>query len=133
MEQNEAIIEQIKLIIQQSCGIDPAIMHANSTIFDELSIDSIDMVDILFQLERHYDIELKISEIEQQSKLEMGDEPFEIDQVITPKGLEVLRRRMPEIDPAKLTEGLTMFEVIKLINIQSMANMVAHQLAKKNS
>jgi hypothetical protein len=51
--------------------------------------------------------------------------------VITAKGLEVLRRRMPEIDPDKLTEGLTMFEVIKLINIQSLANMVAHQLAKK--
>jgi acyl carrier protein len=131
MTQNEEIIEQIKRIIQQSCGIDPKVMHAKSTIFDELSIDSIDMVDILFQLERHYDIELKISEIEQQSKLEMGDEPFEVNQVITAKGLEVLRRRMPEIDPDKLTEGLTMFEVIKLINIQSLANMVAHQLAKK--
>ena len=131
MTQNEEIIEQIKRIIQQSCGIDPKVMHAKSTIFDELSIDSIDMVDILFQLERHYDIELKISEIEQQSKLEMGDEPFEVNQVITSKGLEVLRRRMPEIDLDKLTEGLTMFEVIKLINIQSLANMVAHQLAKK--
>ncbi|MEN9993381.1 MAG: hypothetical protein RL762_38 [Bacteroidota bacterium] len=131
MTQNEEIIEQIKRIIQQSCGIDPKVMHAKSTIFDELSIDSIDMVDILFQLERHYDIELKISEIEQQSKLEMGDEPFEVNQVITSKGLEVLRRRMPEIDPDKLTEGLTMFEVIKLINIQSLANMVTHQLAKK--
>lgn len=131
MTQNEEIIEQIKRIIQQSCGIDPEVMQASSTIFDELSIDSIDMVDILFQLERHYDIELKISEIEQQSKLEMGDEPFEVNQVITSKGLEVLRRRMPEIDPDKLTEGLTMFEVIKLINIQSLANMVAHQLAKK--
>jgi acyl carrier protein len=131
MTQNEEIIEQIKRIIQQSCGIDPEVMHAHSTIFDELSIDSIDMVDILFQLERHYDIELKISEIEQQSKVEMGDEPFEINQVITAKGLEVLRRRMPEIDPNALTEGLTMFEVIKLINIQSLANMVLHQLAKK--
>lgn len=131
MTQNEEIIEQIKRIIQQSCGIDPKVMHAKSTIFDELSIDSIDMVDILFQLERHYDIELKISEIEQQSKLEMGDEPFEVNQVITSKGLEVLRRRMPEIDLDKLTEGLTMFEVIKLINIQSLANMVTHQLAKK--
>jgi acyl carrier protein len=131
MTQNEEIIEQIKRIIQQSCGIDPEVMQAHSTIFDELSIDSIDMVDILFQLERHYDIELKISEIEQQSKLEMGDEPFEVNQVITAKGLEVLRRRMPEIDTEKLTEGLTMFEVIKLINIQSLANMVAHQLAKK--
>lgn len=131
MTQNEEIIEQIKRIIQQSCGIDPAVMHAHSTIFDELSIDSIDMVDILFQLERHYEIELKISEIEQQSKLEMGEEPFEVNQVITAKGLEVLRRHMPEIDADKLTEGLTMFEVIKLINIQSLANMVAHQLAKK--
>ena len=42
------------------------------TLFDKLEIDSIDLVDILFELETLYDIELKISDIELKAKEELG-------------------------------------------------------------
>jgi acyl carrier protein len=127
------ILTTVQEVINQSSGLPLSEIHPNSTLFDELAIDSIDMVDILFNLERKYDIELKISEIEQYSKEELGDEPFEIDQVITEKGLEVLRKRMPEIASDKLTPGITIHDIIRLITVQSLANMVAVQLKKKNN
>lgn len=129
----EEIIEKIRQVIHESCGISIDEIKSDSTLFDELNIDSIDMVDILFNLERAYDIELKISEIERYSKQEMGDEPFEIDHIITPKGLEVLKRRLPEIDHSKLVEGITIHDIVKLINVTSLANMVLTQIERKNS
>jgi len=129
---DKEILKTVQEVINQSSGLALSEIHPNSTLFDELAIDSIDMVDILFNLERKYDIELKISEIEQYSKEELGDEPFEIDQVITERGLEVLRKRMPEIASDKLTTGITIHDIIRLITVQSLANMVAVQLAKKN-
>ena len=132
MTDNE-ILKTVQEVINQSSGLPLSEIHPNSTLFDELAIDSIDMVDILFNLERKYDIELKISEIEQYSKAELGDEPFEIDQIITERGLEVLRKRMPEIASEKLTTGITIHDIIRLITVQSLANMVAVQLEKKNN
>lgn len=129
----EEIIEKIRQVIHESCGISIDEIKPDSTLFNELNIDSIDMVDILFNLERAYDIELKISEIERYSKQEMGDEPFEIDHIITPKGLEVLKRRLPEIDHSKLVEGITIHDIVKLINVTSLANMVFTQIERKNS
>lgn len=126
------IIASVQEIIHQSSGVALAHIQPNATLFDELAIDSIDMVDILFNLERKYGIELKISEIEQFSKAELGDEPFEVDQVITEKGLEVLRKRMPEIDPSKLVHGITIHDIIRLITVESLANMVIVQIDKKN-
>lgn len=126
------IIASVQEIIHQSSGVALADIQPNATLFDELAIDSIDMVDILFNLERKYGIELKISEIEQFSKAELGDEPFEVDQVITEKGLEVLRRRMPEIDPNKLVHGITIHDIIRLITVESLANMVIVQIEKKS-
>jgi|APGre2960657468_1045069.scaffolds.fasta_scaffold195096_1 acyl carrier protein len=128
---------QILLVVQEvihlSSGVPMDRIAPESTLFDDLAIDSIDMVDILFNLERKYGIELKIGEIEQYSKAEMGNEPFEIDQVITEKGLEVLRRIIPEIDATKLVHGITIHDIIRLITVRSLAMMVAVQIDKKNS
>ncbi|MEN9400890.1 MAG: hypothetical protein RL632_1993 [Bacteroidota bacterium] len=128
---NADILQKVQQIIHQSCGIELADIHPNATLFDELSIDSIDMVDILFNLEREYEIELKISEIERYSRDEMGDEPFEIDHVITPKGLEVLKKRLPEIDHSKLVTGIGIHDIVRLITVQSLTNMVQTQIEKK--
>jgi hypothetical protein len=91
------------------------------------------MVDILFNLERKYGIELKISEIEQFSKAELGDEPFEIDQIITEKGLEVLKRNLPDLNATKLVHGITINDIIRLITVKTLAHLVQVQIDKKQS
>lgn len=127
------VLETVKLVIHQSSGVALETIHAESTLFHELNIDSIDMVDILFNLERKYNIELKISEIENYAKQELGDEPFEIDNVITSRGLQILKEQMPELDQGRLEEGITIHDIIKLITVQSLTNLVVRQIVKKNS
>lgn len=85
LDNHPQILSVVQEVIHQSSGVSLDRITPESTLFDDLAIDSIDMVDILFNLERKYAIELKIGEIEQYSKAEMGNEPFEIDQVITEK------------------------------------------------
>jgi acyl carrier protein len=122
--------EFIKKTISTSSGIAEDKIMLSSTLFDELGIDSIDMVDILYMLENEYNISLKISDVERESRAEMGDEPFEIDGVITERGLSILKKRMPEIDPARLTSGINIYDIAKLISVHSLVNMVLHQLEK---
>ena len=98
------------------------------TLFDKLEIDSIDLVDILFELETLYDIELKISDIELKAKKELGDVQYEIDGVITAEGIESLKQHMSEINPDKLTEGLTINELIQLFSINSLCKLVLLKL-----
>jgi acyl carrier protein len=133
LDNHPQILSVVQEVIHLSSGVNLDRVTPESTLFDDLAIDSIDMVDILFNLERKYGIELKIGEIEQYSKAEMGNEPFEVDQVITEKGLEVLRRIIPEIDATKLVHGITIHDIIRLITVRSLAMMVAVQIDKKNS
>jgi acyl carrier protein len=133
LDNQPQILSVVQEVIHLSSGVNLDRVTPESTLFDDLAIDSIDMVDILFNLERKYGIELKIGEIEQYSKAEMGNEPFEVDQVITEKGLEVLRRIIPEIDATKLVHGITIHDIIRLITVRSLAMMVAVQIDKKNS
>lgn len=127
MEINE-ILPKVKEIINESTGIEESEIELNKTLFDDLQIDSIDMVDILFELETEYDIELKMSDLEKRTKEELNGEPYEVNSKITAKGIEALKIHMTEVDQDKLVEGLTIHELVKLFTIHSLCKLVQHQL-----
>jgi acyl carrier protein len=123
MERPE-IIEHIRQTIADSCGIDEAEIEPSATLFNDLGITSIDLVDILFGLESIFGVELKVSDIEARSRSELGGIPFEVNGVITREGLEVLRRSLPQLPPEKLVPGLTMYDITNLITVDILCTMV---------
>ena len=117
MEKKE-ILEKVIEVIADSTGIEKEEILPGSTLFTELGINSIDMLDVLFSLEMEYDISLNVSDIEQESRGEMGGVAFEVENIITKEGLEVLKRRMPEIPPDKFVDGMTINNIISLITVE---------------
>ncbi len=127
------IFEKVKEVIEESCGIDADSIQLDDTLFDDLGIDSIDMVDILFELESEYDIELKISDLEKRSEEELEGQPYEIDGVLTKEGLESLKRNMTEVDENLFVEGLTVHQLMKLFTVHSLCKLVIFQIDKKEA
>ena len=128
VKSTDEIFEDVKEIIENSVGIPQNEIKLDSTLFDELEVDSIDLVDILFELETLYDIELKISDLESKAREELDDAPYEIDGVITPEGLTALKKHMTEVDHDKLIEGITVHQVVKLFTVESLCKLVQHRL-----
>ena len=124
----EAIFKNICLIIEMSVGIDKDTIKLEDTLFDGLGIDSIDFVDILYELENYYDVELKVSDIEAKIKFELGDVPYEVDGLLTKEGLEAILLYMPEIDAENVKEGLSVYNLVKLFSVHSLCNMVVYRL-----
>lgn len=127
MEINE-ILKKLRVIINESTGINESEIELNKTLSNDLHIDSIDMVDILFELETEYDIELKMSDIEKRTKEELGGEPYEENSMITAKGIEALKKHLPEVDQDQLVEGLTIHELVKLLTVHSLCKLIQYQL-----
>ena len=94
MKELDEIFSVVAETIENSIGTPKEEIGLKQTIFDELAIDSIDMVDILFELESHYGIELKVSDIESRVREELGDTPYEVEGIITTEGLVMLRKHM---------------------------------------
>jgi acyl carrier protein len=127
------IFETVKKSIGDSCGIEEEKIKLESTLFDDLGIDSIDMVDILYAIETTYDITLKASDFDKDARAELQGEPYEIDGVITEAGLQALRRRLPEIDQSRLKPGITMHEIIKLITVHSLCKAILQKLEMRSA
>lgn len=133
MESIDSIFKVVAEVIENSIGTPKEEIRLDQTLFDELAVDSIDLVDILFELETHYGIELKVSDIEAKAREELGDVPYEVDGIITEEGLEMLRRHMTEIDPENIKEGLTVHGLVRLFSVHSLCKIIQYRLETSGS
>lgn len=124
----DKILESVKNVIHESTGIEPSEIELDKTLFDDLAIDSIDMVDILYELENEYDIKLELSELEKRSKSQLEGRPYEVNSVITEEGIQALKEHLPEVDQSKLVAGITIHELIKVFTVHSLCKLVQHQI-----
>src|SRR3989338_1507144 len=99
---NKIIFEKVKQALVSTCRIAPEDITPDKTLIDDLNIDSIDLIDLLYTLEKEFEINIKFSEFENFSQDEMSGKQFSINNVVTEEGLEALRKAMPEISSEKI-------------------------------
>ena len=128
--QTNDVFSTVQASIADSCGIEKDTIKPESTLFDELAINSIDLIDVFYNLEMEYDISLAISDIENESRDELNGRPFEIDQVITDDALEILKRKMPEIPVEKFKSGLTVTDLINLFTVESLCKLILSKIGR---
>ena len=122
------IFENVCVVIENSIGRPKESIKMEDTLFEELGVDSIDLVDILYELETLYDVELKVSDIEQRIREELGNVPYEVDGIITNEGLVAIRKHMTEVDPESIKEGLTVHRLIQLFSVHSLCKIVQYRI-----
>ena len=128
----EDVFEQVKDCLVDSCGIDRQEIELDKTLMDELGIDSIDLIDLVYTLEKHYTISIEIGEFAKTVAKELGDVPFEKDNVITDGGLELLKEWIGESQHKNIQKGLTVQQIPFLFTVRSICILVLKKLADKN-
>lgn len=130
MNKNE-IAEKVKNAIESSCGVDASEIQANKSLIDDLNIDSIDLIDLLYTLEKEFNVSIKISEFQSFAESELGDKTFAVNNIVTADGIAALKKIMPEVPPEKIVDGLSVFKIPYLFTVQSLCNIVEKKLGEK--
>jgi len=128
----EDVFEKVKDCLVDSCGIDSHEIELDKTLMDDLGIDSIDLIDLVYTLEKQYGISIEIGEFAKMAAKELGDVPFEQDNVITDGGLELLKEWIGESQHKNIQKGLTVQQIPFLFTVQSICILVLKKLADKN-
>ena len=109
-------------------GLDEATPDA--TLMDELGAESIDLLDILFRIERSTGIKIQAADLGEHIQGGIPDEEFGDEQgIVTSRGLEQLKTVMPQIDPDELAGKLRAEQVIGLFTVQNLTDLVAQRAA----
>lgn len=119
-------LEAVRAAVAEAVGIDETEAEPNATVLGDLGAESIDLLDILFRIERKVGVKISANEIAELLQGELSDEEWEgADGVITEKGLVQLESVLPQIDRAALAGKLTADDVMTLFTVQNLADMAA--------
>jgi acyl carrier protein len=131
MHHFDDVYEKVKASLIESCGLSEKMIEPDKSLMDDLGIDSIDLIDLLYSLEKKYSISIEVNELPKLAVQELGDVPFEKDNIITDEGLGILQEFVGESQRQKLRKGLTVQEIPSLFTVRSLCNLVIKRLAAK--
>jgi len=84
----------------------------------DLGAESLDFLDIVFKLERAFDIQITRGEMERAARGDMSEDEFAPRGVLSPAGLERLRTLMPEARE-RIQPGLRPVQILSLFSVQT--------------
>lgn len=126
MPSNEEIFEQIKEALVDALGVDEDEVKPEATLTGDLGAESIDFLDIVFRLEKAFDIKIPRGELFPESLL--TDPQFVAEGKFTPAGLDELRKRMPFADIEKFAENPVAQEFGNLFTVDMITKYVASKV-----
>ena len=124
----EKVDEKVREIVAESLCLDLDQVQLQSNLMRDLSAESIDFLDIVFRLEKEFNIRIPQREIERMARGGLTPEEFEVDGVVQAKGIARLRELLPEIEPAAFKEGMAMRELPALFTVAVFSGIVKRKL-----
>jgi acyl carrier protein len=102
----------------------------DATLTDELGAESIDLLDVLFRIERGTGVKVHAADLAEHIQGGLSDDEFSDDEeTISEAGLTHLVSIMPQIEVAELRGTLKAERVIDLFTVQNLADLVAQRAA----
>lgn len=114
-------------------GINKNDVSMDKRLLEDFGADSLDLLDLIYQLERAFNIEISRGEIEQRSRARLNSKEFEVDGIITKEGIKSLALEFPEVDFSVYEKrGLTVKDIPQFFTVRTFYNIVQYQLQREN-
>jgi acyl carrier protein len=130
----EEIHTAVQEAVVDALGVSEDEVTPDATLLGDLGAESIDLLDILFRLERKVGVKIQAADLGAHVQGGISDEEFGDEQgKITPKGMAQLKKVMPQIDADELAGKLEAEKVMSLFTVQNLEEMVAQRAASSGS
>jgi len=115
----------VKEAVVEALALDDDEVTPESTLMDDLGAESIDLLDILFRIEKSTGVKIEASDLGDYIQGGIPDDEFsDENEVITAKGAEHLSKVMPQTNASDLEGTLKAEEVMSLFTVQNLGEMV---------
>lgn len=130
MDRNE-IIAGVRECLLECIRADESEIKLDSRIIDDLGADSLDLLDIVFTLEKRFKIKIKQGEILKMAQEGMAPEEFAQNDRLMEKGAERLRQILSEVPAGEIKAGLSLSKIPYLFTVETFVKIVERNLEKK--
>jgi acyl carrier protein len=123
----------VQQAVVEALGVGEDEVTPDATLMDELGAESIDLLDILFRIERSTGVKIQAADLGEHIQGGIPDDEFgDENGIITDKGFEQLKNVMPQISD-DLKGTLEAEAVISHFTVQNLSDMVAQRAGTATS
>ncbi len=123
MPTKDEVFEKVREALVDALGVDDDEVTPQATMVGDLGAESIDFLDIVFKLEKGFDIQIPRDELFPDDILTNAE--FVHDGKVTPDGLVKLKDRMPFADLSKFEQNPLVQDFGNLLTVQDLCNYVS--------
>lgn len=122
------LLEKVRECLSGALGIEPEEVKPESSLVRDLGAESIDFIDILFRLEKTFDIKIPSGELFPANLL--NEEGMVENGCLTPRGLSVLRERMPYLGLEEFEKDPQLSRLSEQFKVQMILNYLRERVVK---
>jgi acyl carrier protein len=126
MPTHEEVYEKVRTTLVDALGVDEDDVTPEATLRNDLGAESIDLLDIVFRLERNFGIKIPRGELFPEN---VSDPDLAENGRLTDKGLSELKAKMPYADLSKFEADPDVEKILDLYTVDTLVKYVETKLA----
>lgn len=124
--EHEEIVSGVRSVLADRLALTEDSITIESSLIDDLGADSLDFLDLIFSLERKFNITLRDVELNSFLKADFNPETLTEEGYIKPENLGRLREFIPALQNAG--EQIKPGRIFRLITVESMVLLVERRI-----
>ena len=118
----DEVFKKVQTALVDALGVDEEEVTPDATMVGDLGAESIDFLDIVFRLEKAFNIEIPRSELFPEDIL--TNEEYVKDGMVTDKGVAELKKRMPFADLSRFEANPAVQEFANLLTVSDLCRYI---------
>jgi acyl carrier protein len=127
------VYPKVREIIADVLVIDQEEIALNSRLITDLGAESIDFLDLVFQLEKEFKIKIPRGQLEKNARGDLAEDEFEKGGVITDSGLHALKNYLNEVPAEQFKPKMKVNEIPMLFNVETFCKLVLAAKIQQNT
>lgn len=129
----DGVYPKVREIIADVLVIDEDDVSMQSRLIADLGAESIDFLDLVFQLEKEFEIKIPRGQLEKNARGDLAEDEFEKGGVLTPEGMAALKNYLSEVPAEYFKENMKVNEIPMLFTVETFCKLIVAALNEKAS
>jgi acyl carrier protein len=123
-EEIARVYPQVAEIVADALGVTPGRIRSDVSLIEELDAESIDFLDLVFRLERKYDVKIPRGQIVADARGDLPETEFEQKGLLTEAGLQRLREFLSEVPRDRFRSPMRTADIPRLFTPETFCKVV---------
>jgi len=123
----DEVFEKVKDVLVDALSVDDDEIKPEATLMRDLGAESIDFLDIVFRLEKAFEIKVPREELFPAENI-LNSSELVSDGKLTEKGLAELRERLPHTDLTEFEKDPDVNKLADLFTVEAIVNFVDNKI-----